>query len=187
MPESRQHFPENIHHEETRRQVKKLLDARHNITLALKDCADVIESIKNARSVPCRDVIKFANNIAFSLRSPKLWTPGFPLIGAAPPAPQAEQMRAGALASYHKSSRCVQPSTDLSQQSESEVAPAEAASLCRAVVPADKAGLATAKRKAGAVEPVVASPAAAEIEVQQHKKRKLNISFGLDSDSDEDA
>lgn len=172
-----------LHDEDSRRQVKKLLEIRHSISSTLAAHEEDIKYIKCAKTVQCQDVIEFANNIAFALRSPRLWTPGFPLIGAAPPAPQAEQMRAGVLASYNKKAAEAkhQPAieTKINASKESTTAHAEPAEPAkRKVAIVDEADVASRKRKATTPEP--ASTA------EPQKKRKVNISFGLDSDSDDE-
>ena len=170
-----------LHDEESRRQVKKLLEIRHSITSTLAAHEEGVKQIKNAKTVQCQDVIEFANNIAFALRAPKLWTPGFPLIGAAPPAPQAEQMRAGVLASYNKKAGEAKPQPVIDsnirtskETSTAHVRPKATAAVSNAI----EVDAASRKRKAGSPEPALSA--------EPQKKRRVNISFGLDSDSDEE-
>jgi hypothetical protein len=183
MQVERQH---DLQSEVSRRQVKKLLEIRHAITSTLSLYDKDIESIRDARCVQGSDVIEFANNIALALRAPKLWVRPFPLVGAAPPAPQAEQMRAGVLANYNKKNLEEQ----LQQQAEitEAVTRDRAASIADREPPAptlqtrqssaDSEVSSVRKRKAGSMDEGSA-PALPQ-------KKRQNISFGLDSDSEED-
>ncbi len=81
-------------------QTKKLLQIRNGIISILDKYQEDIEFVKKSRNVNSEDIITFANNITFNLRAPKLWAPPYPLVGAGPPAPQADQMRAGSLAAF---------------------------------------------------------------------------------------
>lgn len=81
----------------------RLLDVRGDILSVLRDNADALTRVRNARTVDVDQVLAFADNISLSLSAPRLWQPGHPLCGSLPPAPQLEDLRVGAMADYNKS------------------------------------------------------------------------------------
>jgi len=82
--------------------VKNILNTRRKIDTFLKDNNDLIESIESAKLVPISSVIKLAEVSSRTVKAPPLWTPGNPIVGAYPPAPQLEHMRAGMLGSLNQ-------------------------------------------------------------------------------------
>ncbi len=157
------------------------MEIRNNILSALEKHEEDIKFVKEAKSVSAEDVIIFANNISHTLRAPKLWAPPHPLVGAGPPAPQAEQMRAGALAEYitriGKSKKGAGAEVPTKQ---AEIKP-----------PLQETAVTTSAHEAGKKRPredAVEIVQKAERAPQKMKTAKVAIDFGLgDSDSDSNA
>ena len=161
--------------------LKKLLEIRNNIISVLEKHEEDIIFVTEAKSVSAEDVIVFANNFSHSLRAPKLWAPPHPLVGAGPPAPQAEQMRAGALAEYI--ARIGKPKND--DRAGVQIKLAETKPL------PPVSTLPVAPQEAGKKRPredAVEGTKKTEKSPQKTKAAKVAIDFGLgDSDSDTSA
>ena len=186
--------------------IEKLLTIRKSITSFFRGKSDELQSIRECRTVSIDCILEFAKYTTFTLRAPEGWTPGMPLIGGHPPAPQPDQMRDGVLQQYNQ--RCpikiVQP---LLRQ------PTEARDIIRvehiakSVESTEKTSLKTTRSESvetitsvpldeakeiitTSIDPVVRIPMKVVEDQQPHKRaRQINISFGLsDSESsDEEA
>lgn len=77
--------------------IRKLLEIRKNVTDTLQIYSEDLLNIKSTENVPSSWIIEFADYVSRGLSAPMKWTPGNPLVGGHPPAPQPEQMRIGML------------------------------------------------------------------------------------------
>ena len=185
--------------------INQLLTIRKSITSFFRGKSDELHSIRECRTVSVDCILEFAKYTTFTLRAPEGWTPGMPLIGGHPPAPQPDQMRDGVLQRYNQ--RCpinivqplLRPHTELRDIVRVE-------NIAKSLVSTEKISLKTTRPETvetiisvsveevketitSPVDPVVVSIPMKVVEDQQpHKRaRQINISFGLsDSESSEE-
>eukprot|EP00608_Synchroma_pusillum_P011761 CAMPEP_0198442054 /NCGR_PEP_ID=MMETSP1452-20131203/65112_1 /TAXON_ID=1181717 /ORGANISM="Synchroma pusillum, Strain CCMP3072" /LENGTH=210 /DNA_ID=CAMNT_0044162685 /DNA_START=18 /DNA_END=648 /DNA_ORIENTATION=+ len=67
------------------------------VTAAREGAVAHLSRAAAARTTRASHVVELARAMTFTLAAPPGWAPGAPLLGSHPPAPQAEQMRAGLL------------------------------------------------------------------------------------------
>jgi hypothetical protein len=79
----------------------RLLRAKKEITQFNYEHREFFAKLSSALSPQFDEVIAFADKVTLTLNAPRDWQPGLPLIGAHPPAPQLEEMRAGHLEKYN--------------------------------------------------------------------------------------
>jgi hypothetical protein len=82
--------------------IRELLTIRKDITSFFRKRSEELKSIKECRVVPTDFILEFSRYTTFTLRAPEGWTPGMPLIGGHPPAPQPDQMRDGVLQRHNQ-------------------------------------------------------------------------------------
>lgn len=82
--------------------IEELLTTRKDISNFLRLKSQELLLLKECRAVPVDYVLDFSRYTTFTLGAPEGWTPGMPLIGAHPPAPQPDQMRDGVLQRYNQ-------------------------------------------------------------------------------------
>lgn len=82
--------------------IGELLTIRKDITSFFRKRSEELKSIKECRVVPTDFILEFSRYTTFTLRAPEGWTPGMPLIGGHPPAPQPDQMRDGVLQRHNQ-------------------------------------------------------------------------------------
>ncbi len=159
----------------TQAQVKRLLQIRNSVASVLSLNAVCIDLVCQSRLVATDDLIEFANNISHSLHAPRLWNPSQLLIGGRLPAPQPEQMRAGALA-LHNADVSNRETLILASEALSKAKLPDAIRLIEeSVAPTIDRSSVDNKRKT-----------LDYLDVSLPKKTKININYGIDSDSDSD-
>ena len=80
----------------------ELLKAKKLIDETLQEHRDELKAIKSAKSIAIVDLLSISLNIRYNTHAPREYKIGFPLINGHPPAPQAEEMRTGSLATYNR-------------------------------------------------------------------------------------
>ena len=88
--------------ESRKSRIEELLKTRKDISNFLRLKSQELLLLKECRAVPVDYVLDFSRYTTFTLGAPEGWTPGMPLIGAHPPAPQPDQMRDGVLQRYNQ-------------------------------------------------------------------------------------
>jgi hypothetical protein len=193
--------------ESRKSRIEELLKTRKDISNFLRLKSQELLLLKECRAVPVDYVLDFSRYTTFTLGAPEGWTPGMPLIGAHPPAPQPDQMRDGVLQRYNqrrpiiiaphetvvmKEMRDIVKSEPLQKKSiqkdsnsakEENPTNREASTILPERKVAEKVEVIHEKPNA-----IRSSEAKAVTDHQPHKRaRQINISFGLsDSESSDD-
>jgi hypothetical protein len=183
-----------------------LLTIRKDITSFFRKRSEELKSIKECRVVPTDFILEFSRYTTFTLRAPEGWTPGMPLIGGHPPAPQPDQMRDGVLQRHNQQRPIIiapppvvvmkemkhiikvelRPKVQINKDV-NFVPQKTPAALEKSSVPISE----TRNEKKNPIQKIdtpVDGNSSAVVEQQPHKRaRQINISFGLsDSESSDD-
>ena len=187
--------------------IGELLTIRKNITSFFRKRSEELKSIKECRVVPTDYILEFSRYTTFTLRAPEGWTPGMPLIGGHPPAPQPDQMRDGVLQRHNQQRPIIvtlppvvvmkEMKNIVKVELHPKVQVVKDDKLVQLKRPAaiEKADISVAEKvnedepKIKRIDaPVEGNSAAVVVDQQPNKRaRQINISFGLsDSESSDD-
>jgi hypothetical protein len=190
--------------------IGELLTIRKDITSFFRKRSEELKAIKECRVVPTDFILEFSRYTTFTLRAPEGWTPGMPLIGGHPPAPQPDQMRDGVLQRHNQQRPIiiapppvvvmkemkhivkvelrpkVQVNKDDNLVPQKVPAATEQVSIPIAEIRNEKK--APIRKIDTPVDGNTSAAASAVVDQQPHKRaRQINISFGLsDSESSDD-
>ena len=184
--------------------IEQLLSIRKSITSFFRGKSDELKSIRECRTVSIDYILDFAQYTTFTLRAPEGWTPGMPLIGGHPPAPQPDQMRDGVLQRFNQQRPVTIALPPLLPTKEMrDIVRIEP--IAKSLLSTENISLKTKRSEAievialvveeqlklpppTLIEPAIIIPKKVVEDQQPHKRaRQINISFGLsDSESSDE-